>query len=452
MGNTQAKPDAKAAELARKRHLQKLKTAGCRQNDQRNEDSPSISSSHSQSIPADAALGSSRSSADTPMYCSRQGKRCIHHDPQDAMHKRMRTSQEVDTPQPSLLVVLRLTGKKAPAPNNREATSFDGERAASTPVSGRTPSSVSGVRPAAPRLSSAVGSEPGHKDGTVDSPPNTQHEETRTSSSTSPHQRVEQIDGERHHDTLRRQPSEGSQKSGRPDKGYHDYLRQSELLETSRQAADDEPSTIQVDNPRSEPGVSKLPLRQPSSPDASHTDEANLTSIIDLQSPGSGNAGQNVPAEAQEVSQGPNAPDSKQQELNKPTPSPAAPATAATNPEDDPLTEIWLSLYLPDNETKEVNNCVPLTATDTRESLFQAVEADLEGQYDAQTHHIFAVHVRRADGQKIQGCPHSSMPIMRSGRGGTWEQIVRKLLKNGGAGEDGLHAHVKLRQVPNVSS
>lgn len=136
MGNVvQGMLDENAAEIARKRAQQNLKTSCLHQTPLHDGGVPPVTGSYSQSVPVDATPGFSRSTASTPTSRKRPGKRHVHPDVQDASQKRMRTSQEVKNPKPSLLVILRLTGEKAPATTDREANSSEAQRAASTPIS-----------------------------------------------------------------------------------------------------------------------------------------------------------------------------------------------------------------------------------------------------------------------------------------------------------------------------
>lgn len=216
----------------------------------------------------------------------------------------------------------------------------------------------------------------------------------------------------------------------------------------------------QNDGPGSEPGVPELPRRQrSSSPEASRTNEAHAAERVGHKPPEYDGVGHVIQSEPQKALEGLNTVhQNAQASLNAIPEEPETVATTATpatsacaiDPKEESSMMIQLSFYLSEDFSGKASKCVLLPRKDvyTGELLYKTLEKSLEGLYDDRRELIVGVCVQRADGKKIQGCPHDRMPFMRAaaGRGG-WERLLKLRSKDREARENGLYVRVEMRSI-----
>ncbi|KAM0720786.1 hypothetical protein Q7P37_003071 [Cladosporium fusiforme] len=116
---------------------------------------------------------------------------------------------------------------------------------------------------------------------------------------------------------------------------------------------------------------------------------------------------------------------------------------SASSSEADPLTSVWLTLYLPEQEDT-MAGLVPLTNMTTRDALFAMMQNDLQDDLGPRDI-IIKVKIERFDGQNFEGTTHSSILIKKNGHNLTWEILAEAMSKRG-AGDGGLKGFVMVRQ------
>lgn len=129
--------------------------------------------------------------------------------------------------------------------------------------------------------------------------------------------------------------------------------------------------------------------------------------------------------------------------IQPPTVAEAGASTAS--PETDPLSQIWLTLFVPGNEDlNKADGLVTLTEMTSNEDLFRMMSEDLKGDLAAGDV-ITRVRLERRDGHALEGTDHTSVIIKKDGHRYTWPILASRMAESG-AGRGGLNGSVTVKK------